>query len=267
MNGEIATLMYHDVTDDPVSSGFYRPGATPFRLSPGAFTAHLTAIATAASPPELVTQASFPPTRRHLLLTFDDGGKSAVEIGAGLECRGWRGHFFVVTGLIGTPGFLTAAEIRALHTAGHLIGSHSVTHPDIFYSLPRWRMHDEWHRSRDALSDILGEPCLAASLPGGDLSPPASQTAADAGYRYLFTSEPCVQARRVDDCWVLGRFAVRSGTSGDRVRELVHFRGWHRALLWRRLKTGARRALPPLYRWYVHQTTRSHRHPAPGAAR
>src|SRR6185503_19402527 len=34
---EIAGLMYHEVTDDPTSSGFQRPGALPYTLSRAAF--------------------------------------------------------------------------------------------------------------------------------------------------------------------------------------------------------------------------------------
>ena len=43
---------------------------------------------------------------RHVLLTFDDGGKSAVRIADLLEEQGWRGHFFITTAMIGEPGFV-----------------------------------------------------------------------------------------------------------------------------------------------------------------
>ena len=42
---EVAGLMYHEVTDDPKTSGFQRPGALPYTLTKDAFARHLDAIA------------------------------------------------------------------------------------------------------------------------------------------------------------------------------------------------------------------------------
>jgi hypothetical protein len=56
-----------------------------------------------------------------ILLTFDDGGRSAVEIGALLAERGWCAHIFVVSDRVETSGFLRRADIRALHDAGHVM--------------------------------------------------------------------------------------------------------------------------------------------------
>ena len=52
--------------------------------------------------------------RRGLLLTFDDGGKSAVRIADLLDKKGWKGHFFVTTSLIDTSGFVTPSNILDL---------------------------------------------------------------------------------------------------------------------------------------------------------
>src|SRR2546427_752987 len=37
----IAGFGYHEITDDPSASGFQRPGARPYTLTPRAFAAHL----------------------------------------------------------------------------------------------------------------------------------------------------------------------------------------------------------------------------------
>ena len=52
---EVAGLMYHEVTDDPTTSGFQRPGALPYTLTRAAFASHLHAIAGGPLKPELVT--------------------------------------------------------------------------------------------------------------------------------------------------------------------------------------------------------------------
>ena len=65
------------------------------------------------------------------LITFDDGGVSALQTTADLlEKYGWRGVFFVTTDRIGTPTFLNADHVRELHRRGHVIGSHSCSHPE-----------------------------------------------------------------------------------------------------------------------------------------
>ncbi len=252
---EVAGFAYHDVTDEPGSSGLQRPGAVPYKLGRLAFARHLDGIASSAVAPELVTQIDLARPGRHVLLTFDDGGRSALHIGDELCRRGWRGHFFVVTSLIGSATFLDAAEVRHLRSAGHAIGSHSHTHPDIFRELPLERMVEEWRTSCDILSDILGEPCDTASVPGGDVSRAALESAGAAGLRYLFTSEPWLAPRTVGDCWVLGRFCPKRETPPERVRALAQFRGWTRALLVREIKNVARRTFPRLYRRYVRRTT------------
>jgi len=252
---EVAGFAYHDVTDEPGSSGFQRPGAVPYKLGRLAFARHLDGIAASAVAPELVTQIDLARRGRHVLLTFDDGGRSALHIGDELCRRGWRGHFFVVTSLIGTATFLDATEVRQLRSAGHAIGSHSHTHPDIFRDLPLDRMVEEWRTSCDILSDILGEPCETASVPGGDVSRLALESAGAAGLRYLFTSEPWLAPRAVSDCWVLGRFCPKRETPPERVRALAQFRGWTGALLVREIKNLARRTFPRLYRSYIRRIT------------
>jgi peptidoglycan/xylan/chitin deacetylase (PgdA/CDA1 family) len=259
---QIATLMYHEVTDDPMASGFQRPGAFAYKHSTAAFTEHLAHMAGAPVEPGLVVDVDFERPVRSLLLTFDDGGRSALTAADLLAQHGWKGHFFIVTSLTGSRGFLDPVAIRTLHSAGHLVGSHSHTHPNIFRALSPARMAEEWRTSCDLIAQILGEPCVTASVPGGDISDTVLESASSAGLRYLFTSEPWLAPRRIGDCWVLGRYSVKASTRAQRVAELVRFRGWTRALVRRRLKVLATSAVPPLYRLYVRLRTREGARPA-----
>jgi peptidoglycan/xylan/chitin deacetylase (PgdA/CDA1 family) len=251
----VATFMFHEVTDDPTSSGFQRPGATAYKHSRQAFAHCLDQIAIAPERPELVSAVDLTQPGRHIFLSFDDGGKSALVAAEELERRGWRGHFFIVTSLVGSRTFLATEEIRALQRGGHLIGSHSHTHPNIFRDQSPERMVEEWRASCDLLAQLLGEPCLSASVPGGDISRQVLESARTAGLRYLFTSEPWLTPRRLDPCWMLGRYSVKVATSAARVGELARFRGWTSAMVRRRLKVLATRALPPLYRLYIRART------------
>ena len=260
---KIASLAYHDVTDDPSTSGLQRPGALPYKLGWRAFRAHLDALGAGPCTPTLVCDVPWTRAGRHLLLTFDDGGKSALSTGEELCRRGWRGHFFIVTSRIGTRTFLDASEIRHLRSCGHVVGSHSHTHPDIFRAQTPHRMAEEWRVSCAILGTLLGEQCVTASVPGGDISAAVLRSGANAGLRYLFTSEPRLGPGQADECWVLGRFTPKVGSSPHQVARLARFRGWTRARAVREIKVFARVALAPLYRWHV---ARQSRESAPSAA-
>ena len=257
----LAAFGYHEVTDDPRDSGFQRPGALPYKHTTRAFADHLARIAAGGLPPALVTDLDLSRPGRHLVLTFDDGGASALRISDELNRRGWKAHFFIVTSLIGSRTFLDAAGIRYLAECGHLVGSHSHAHPDIFKELPFARMVEEWRVSAEILAGLLGAPCRTGSVPGGDISPHVLRSAGAAGLAHLFTSEPWLAPRRVDGCWVLGRFMPKVGTTPARVGALAQFRGWTRALVARRLRVYARTLLPGAYRRYIRWSTRS---PQPG---
>ena len=251
----VASFAYHDVTDDPASSGFQRPAALPFKLTCEMFTGHLDRIASGPRAPELIDAVDLAQPGHHVVLTFDDGGKSALRAGDELARRGWKGHFFIITSRVGQRTFLDAAEIRHLRHCGHAIGSHSHTHRSLFRDLAPEQLLEEWRVSRDWLTQLLGEPCRAASVPGGDLSAAVRRSAADAGFEYLFTSEPTVTPARVAGCWILGRFVAKRSTPAARVGELARLQGWGRAMLLRRAKVGARLLLPGLYRRYVRRRT------------
>lgn len=256
MSSLVAGFGYHDVTGDPRESGFQRNGAVPYKLGPQAFREHLDRITAVGRAPALVTGIDLTKPAQHLLLTFDDGGKSALWIGEELCRRGWRGHFFIATGLIGRRTFLDSREIRHLRSRGHVIGSHSHTHPDIYCELEWQRMIVEWRQSADILEQLLGEPCLTASVPGGEISTTVLRSAGVAGLRYLFTSEPTPVPRIVGGTWVLGRFCAKASTTSDEIAQLARFHGWSQKLLVRRIKTLARRSMPSLFRRYVSRSTR-----------
>ena len=253
----VAGLMYHEIADDPASSGFQGRAARRYAHTTATFARHLERIAAGPLRPSLVTALDPARPADALLLTFDDGGRSARYAAEELARRQWTGHFFIVTARLGERTFLAPADLRAIRSLGHLIGSHSHTHPNIFPNQSMDAMREEWRVSVRMLEDLLGEPCLAASVPGGDLSSLVIETAAEAGFRYLLTSEPVLHPSRCGNCWILGRLCLKAETSPAAVGRLLRFRGWGRARLDRRIKGVLRRALPWIYQRYVGYTTRS----------
>ena len=147
------------------------------------------------------------------MITFDDGGASALLAGEELARRSWRGHFFIATDLIGRPGYLDWDGVRAVAEMGHVIGSHSCSHPDRMAACTWDQLMDEWSGSAAILAEELGQPVATASVPGGLYSRSVGRAAAAAGFTSLFTSLPSQRLRSIEGCRLIGRYAVRTDTT------------------------------------------------------
>jgi peptidoglycan/xylan/chitin deacetylase (PgdA/CDA1 family) len=242
------TLLYHDVVPigRPELSGFQSPDADIYKLTVEEFGRHLAAIAASTTAPLATVAASSMRAGRGrpVLMTFDDGGASALQVAEMLEVRGWRGHFFVTTDYVGTPGFMDADALRDLRMRGHVVGSHSASHPARMSACTRSQLDREWEESVRRLSDILGERIEIASVPGGYYSRAVAESAAAAGIRVLFNSEPVTRVHEVDGCLVVGRFGVQQGVPaswaaavarGDRAPRLLRWLFWNGKKLLKRV--------------------------------
>ncbi len=240
-----ARLIYHDVVapDQRGHVGFPTAVADVYKLTPEEFSAHLEAIAATGA------KVGLGSPRDTVMLTFDDGGASAPEIADELERRGWRGAFFVVTGKIGSPGFVDVEQIRELGRRGHLVGSHSHTHPAYMGRLDQRALAEEWTTSRRVLQEVLGAPPHTAAVPGGSVSRAVVEAVAAAGYRQLYTSTPRLRARRHGELEVLGRHTIWAGDAPQLAAALASGRGTARArrLASWQLKSSAKRLHPALY--------------------
>ena len=237
--------MYHDVTAPGrhQESGFPDADAALYKLDEAQFAAHLNALADGLPAPEVSLNDSW-------RITFDDGGVSArTTIAPALAAKNWRGWFFMTTNYIGAPAFLNAAQLRELHAQGHVIGSHSCSHPARFSHLSYAEMLREWRDSLAKLSDILGANVTTASVPGGFYSRDVARAAAEAGLKTLFNSEPTSKTKTVDGCQVIGRYAIQRATPPRAAAALAAGKflpTMRQALLWN-AKKAAKRIGGPVY--------------------
>jgi len=223
------TFAYHDIAPR-------RPGDR-YTIDAATFERHVEAFGQSGS---------------DVLLTFDDGMRSAIEVVAPiLERHALRATFFMITKAISKPNYLGVDELRALRDAGHTIGSHTHNHPRNPYlkDLPDDRVSDEWRRSKALLEDILDAPVTAGSIPYGFYTPRLARLAAAEGYEHVYVSTPFTTPKRIGGALVHGRFGVTVATPGERVAALA--RGDHRAIVAERVGWTSRRvvkgALGPLW--------------------
>jgi peptidoglycan/xylan/chitin deacetylase (PgdA/CDA1 family) len=64
-------------------------------------------------------------------LSFDDGTADQFAAARVLHGYGLAGTFFVITGAVGAPHYMSLAELRQLATDGDEIGGHTVSHLDL----------------------------------------------------------------------------------------------------------------------------------------
>lgn len=228
----IVSLLFHDVYNKAASeSGFSGAVADRYKISSAAFDAILATLKTVLENAPVLAPVFAKPSASMVAITFDDGGVSYHRVIADrLEGLGWRGHCFISTDSIGRPGFLGRSELRELDQRGHVIGTHSVTHPTRFSACTPGQMLEEWARSRIVLEDLLGHEIRVASLPGGYMSQAVAHAAREAGVRWLFTSEPRTRIVLHNSCVLAGRYAIRPEHHAAFARSLVERR---RAVLWR----------------------------------
>lgn len=141
------------------------------------------------------------PSPRSIVLTFDDGFRNVLELGlAPLAENRFRAIQFLVADLIGksnewdratgeTPEpLMDAAQVREWLAAGHVIGSHTLTHPWLT-RLPPALAREEIAASRKKLEDQFGVAVEHFCYPYGDWNEAVRDLVAGAGYRTACTTD------------------------------------------------------------------------------
>ncbi|MGB0936510.1 MAG: polysaccharide deacetylase family protein [Colwellia sp.] len=251
------TLLYHDVVDNGnyEASGFNSRDADFYKLEREEFIQQLNSIKKSYDYTAENLDNLYAGITEHIpfYITFDDGGKSFLSpIADILEELGWVGIFFISTDYIDTDGFMSAEELKLLAERGHIIGSHSSSHPKKISKLTYEQILDEWCESKYVLEEIIGEKITTASVPGGFLSQDIEKAAAEAGYLSLFTSEPQKQTYIVDGCIIVGRYSITQGVSANEVVKLASktrtlLQTWQ-YIFWN-MKKVAKTYVGPLYSW------------------
>jgi peptidoglycan/xylan/chitin deacetylase (PgdA/CDA1 family) len=211
-------LMYHEVAVDSSLANY-------FAVSRDRFAAHLDTLRGLGLSPQSLEMTLAGNPDAVVAITFDDGHASHYEEAFPLLVeRGATATFFVTTGLVGTAGHVTWAQLRAMADAGMSIQSHTTSHP--FLSELGWDAAErEIGGSRKDIEQHLGRPCTTLALPGGD--PPRGWRNRDylaLGYRCVATSRwgPNDRLRtHGQELSSIRRYTVRRETPEDRLVRLA----------------------------------------------
>lgn len=125
---------------------------------------------------------------RPILLTFDDGYADNYENAYfTLLNYGMVATFFIITGLLWTPGRVSPENILEMRKNGMSFGSHTMSHRSLA-ELSASDVEDELNSSRTTLESILGVTVDSIAYPRGSYNSATIKSARQNGYRSGFTT-------------------------------------------------------------------------------
>ncbi len=117
-----------------------------------------------------------------VILTFDDGYAdfytTALPI---LRAHDFRATAYVVSGFVGWPNYMTAAQVLEADRSGIEIGSHTVNHPNLT-NLSSVSVRSQLVDSKRFLENLLGHPVTSFCYPSGKVNSMVAWQVADVGY-------------------------------------------------------------------------------------
>jgi len=136
-----------------------------------------------------------------LAITFDDGFENAFRNSLGpLAENGFQATQYLVAGMLGGRNewdiargeapekLMDAAQVREWIAAGHEIGSHSMTHPNLC-EIPPTQAREEIVASKKKLEDTFGVPVEHFCYPYGGWNETVRDLVAEAGYLTACTTD------------------------------------------------------------------------------
>lgn len=149
-----------------------------------------------------------------IILTFDDGDEDAYTTAYPLlKARHLTGTFYIITGKVGQPGFLTWDQIKEMSDNGMEIGAHTITHPFLTHLHPM-AAYAEILGSRLDLQQHLGIVVTTFAYPDNDHNRITNLLVRLAGFRTA-----CIvdfhSGDSVNDYFTIPRYTVAAAESLD----------------------------------------------------
>jgi peptidoglycan/xylan/chitin deacetylase (PgdA/CDA1 family) len=203
----IVFLMYHELQLPGRKLCQSEPGYVRYILPLETFRSHLDWMKKSGFQGLNVSEALRYPAEPSVCITFDDGCETDL-IAASPMLREFRfkATFYLTAGFLGTPGYLTANQVRELDAQGFEIGCHSMTH-SYLSDLAEPELKREIVDAKFQIEQIVGHPIEHFSCPGGRFNRRTLEMARRAGFRTVANSlfhANSSRTRRYD----LGRVAM-----------------------------------------------------------
>lgn len=184
--------MYHQVVEDGERNRRARRTNPAYTVTVDRFREQMVWLAEngfrACSLGDVIGQRA--PLNNSVVITFDDGW--ADNFSHALPVLGEYGlsaTIFVVTGFVGTPGYLDWERLREMSGYGISLQSHTISHRPL-EELGDDEVAEELGTSKKVLEDRLGTAVDFVSMPQGSWNRKIVEAARAAWYRGVCTSDP-----------------------------------------------------------------------------
>ena len=237
-----AFFMYHELSLPNRAVCRPEPGYTRYVVSASDFRSHMEDLAGQGWRATDVSQSIQYVDGKTVCVTFDDGCETDLLAAAPiLKEFGFRATFYITVGFLGTPGYLSTAQVSDLKALGFEIGCHSLTHPYL-PDIDDHRLHDETAGAKDRLEQITGGAVEHFSCPGGRWDRRVVEAVKAAKFRTMATSRTGMNFASTNPLQLM-RIAVLSGTTVEKFRRECLGRGLFRTQLQEIARESARNVL------------------------
>jgi len=127
-----------------------------------------------------------PLPEKPIMISFDDGRKDQFTIAAPeLEKYNFKGVFYIMTVSLGRKHYMERADVKALASRGHIIGSHTWDH----HRVNKYE-GDDWNlqiiKPQKQLEELTQKPITSFAYPNGVWSAAAADTLKNHGFTTAF---------------------------------------------------------------------------------
>ncbi len=158
---------------------------------------------------------------RPVVLTFDDGYRDFyINAWPILLAHHFKATVFVITGVVGTPQYMTWDMLRELDRSGLVeVAGHSVHHLDLT-QLNASALVSEVTGCARAITQELGHSPVSFAYPAGRVNDAVVSAVRAAGFQFAVTTKPGA-ADTSDPLWLLPRLRVRGDATLDEFAALL----------------------------------------------
>lgn len=151
-------------------------------------------------------------------LTIDDGNDSDARIALPkLVEAGLKAIFFIPSDRIGTPGYVTEHDIRAMHDAGMEIGSHGCAHLNWLASSDA-EIAVDVTQSVERLARIIDTPVRSLAVPYGDCDRRVLGVLRKLGIARVYSSFP---GPDVKGAWLVRRDCIKADMGPNEIGAIM----------------------------------------------
>ncbi|MFZ1919696.1 MAG: polysaccharide deacetylase family protein [Terriglobales bacterium] len=241
-SAQIVFLMYHELEAAGRKLCQSEPGYVRYILSLETFRSQMQFLSQSGFRGLNVSEAIHYSSEPAVCITFDDGCETdliaAVPV---LREFGFHATFYVTAGLLETPGYLSAEQLRHLDCQGFEIGCHSMTHAYLS-DLSEAELKGEVSDAKIHIEQILEHGIEHFSCPGGRYNQRTLAMARAAGFRTVTNSDFHANSPATSE-FELGRIAMLRNLSIGEFDAICHGQGLWKKRLQHRTRNGIQRVL------------------------